>query len=86
MISLRRLARVDLPEAPRPRITTRFMLFSVRPFERHGVGPPVDDITLLYCFLAIPLRRTRCVFASGLISSYFKHEIDPSTSNTASAT
>ena len=30
MISPRSLARVDLPDAPRPRITTRFIFCSVR--------------------------------------------------------
>jgi hypothetical protein len=30
VISPRRLARVDLPDAPRPRITTRFIFCSVR--------------------------------------------------------
>src|SRR3984957_6223344 len=39
-----------------------------------------------YCFFWMNLRRTRCVFASCLISSYFRQLIEPSTSSTASAT
>jgi hypothetical protein len=59
-----------------------------RRFLRQSREPP--DVRAFsdssYCFFWMPLRRTRCVLASGLISSYFRQEMDPSTSSTESAT
>jgi hypothetical protein len=77
VISPKRLARVDLPDAPRPRMTTRFMPSSLRnlPF-----GATIGEESLEMGFyrqldLLVTILTTGVVFVGCIFSGAFSVEI-----------